>query len=288
MLHHRILAVIDPTQNEQIALQKALYLASILGSEVHIFCCTYLDKGDMDAYQSVKDAKHHALQEAESLIDRALSVQPVSQITITREVYWNEDWYTAICQAASRNGAHLIVKSTFKHSAMQRATHPSSDYTLLREAPCSVLLTKDAAPWKQQRILAAVAPTTDDSQHDLLNNLIVTEAQRLAHATNFDLHLVTSVDEDMHIVTLLNMLTDEDNQASSNVALMSQRFGIPEKHVHILADSARQAIIDTAEQIQADCLVVGTTGRKGITAAIIGNTAEQVLDELDIDILTVS
>ena len=42
-----------------------------------------------------------------------------------------------------------------------------------------------------------------------------------------------------------------------------------------------------AESLDAEMLVIGTIGRTGLSAAIIGNTAEHVIDRLDCDVLAI-
>ena len=46
-------------------------------------------------------------------------------------------------------------------------------------------------------------------------------------------------------------------------------------------------IQEIAEQIEADIVIVGTAARDGIKAAMIGNTAEKILDAIATKILTV-
>ena len=39
--------------------------------------------------------------------------------------------------------------------------------------------------------------------------------------------------------------------------------------------------------LDAELVVIGTVGRVGISAALIGNTAEHVIDELNCDVLAI-
>ena len=43
----------------------------------------------------------------------------------------------------------------------------------------------------------------------------------------------------------------------------------------------------TAEILDAELVVIGCLGRVGISAALIGNTAEQVIDSLNCDVLAI-
>lgn len=286
MAHTRkLMAIIDPTTDEQIALDRAVRLAVDTNGMIHAFCCIYLSEEEMADSPSRKDAKHQELTKLQQWLDELAKPIIDQGISIATEAYWNENWYDSSCHAAARHGASMIIKNSIPHSTLARKLSRTSDYTLLRYAPCPVLLTKSDDDWINGRILAALAIDKQDPEHDLLNNSIVTEAQRLAQATGFDLHLVASHYERADIATVLNILSDEDTSFEDVIA---ERYGVPSGHVHIKEAQAKEAIIDTAKEVGADVLVMGTIARKGIKGALLGNTAEKVLDELDIDILTVS
>jgi universal stress protein E len=46
-----------------------------------------------------------------------------------------------------------------------------------------------------------------------------------------------------------------------------------------------KVIPQVAKDIDAELVIIGTVGRVGISAALIGNTAEHVIDELNCDVL---
>ena len=46
-------------------------------------------------------------------------------------------------------------------------------------------------------------------------------------------------------------------------------------------------IPQVASELDAELVIIGTVGRVGISAALIGNTAEHVIDELNCDVLAV-
>ena len=59
---------------------------------------------------------------------------------------------------------------------------------------------------------------------------------------------------------------------------LRQKFGIDEKFTHVEKGLPEEVIPDLAEHLQAGIVVLGTIGRTGISAAFLGNTAEQVID----------
>lgn len=285
MQQSTLLTVIDPTTDEQAALKRAEQLAVDTGAHIHAFCCAYVE--DMSNFSSRKDAKHQTLIEAKERLYKLTDPLKAENINVSIEAYWNEDWQESVIHACGRSGASMVIKTASPHSNIARQLTKTSDYSLLRNASCPVLLTRNGSPWQNRRILAAVDIDSNNAEHDLLNNAVVTEAQKLAKATGFDLFLVTAMEGKTDFSTIFNLLEDEQDD-ESEAELVAQRFGVNPDRVIIENGSARKVIANTAAEINADVLVIGTVARKGLSAAIVGNTAEKLLDELAIDILAVS
>ncbi len=68
---------------------------------------------------------------------------------------------------------------------------------------------------------------------------------------------------------------------------LRQKFGINENMTHVEKGLPEEVIPDLAEHLQAGIVVLGTVGRTGISAAFLGNTAEQVIDHLRCDLLVI-
>lgn len=279
-----LFVVIDPTTQSQRALKRAEQLAVDTGAQLHLFCCQY--QQDLSKFESRKDAKHDVLNEARDRLEALAQPLRDEALQVNCEVYWNQDWQNSIVRAASRVGADLILKSSEPHSYLQRHLQKTSDFTLLRHATCSVLLVRDEGPWLEQNLLAAITLDTDDAAHDLLNNSIITEAQRLAQATQSTLHCVTAVDPNNDIADVLKLLENED--LHSGEEQISERFGIAPDRVHIQRGHAADVVSRTARDLRIDVLVMGTVARQGVAAMVLGNTAEKIIDKVDMDILVVN
>ena len=286
MQQNAILAVIDPTRDDQIALSKAQQIAAKTGARVHAFCCCYLQAEKMGDYGSKSEAKQATLDNARKKLSALTTPLEQQGIAVSTECYWNERWYESVVQACARSGATLLIKSTRPHTRLKRAVSKTSDYVMLRNAPCPVLLVRSDQPWQQGKVLAAVTLEREDREHELLNSAIVTQAQHLVQLTGAELHLVSATPEIPNLAQVLRLL--EEEAESDNNALVAKRFGVEPEHVHLQHGQAKSVIIDTVKQLQPDVLIMGTTARRGIGGVLLGNTAEKVLDEVEIDTLTVS
>ncbi|NIB39564.1 universal stress protein [Pseudomaricurvus alkylphenolicus] len=285
MVPSMLLVVIDPTTEQQPALKRGEQLAVDCGARLHLFCCDYQE--DISQFASRKDAKHHTLCQSRERLEQLARPLREEGLSVTTEAYWNHNWEQSVIHACARIGADMVIKTSFPHSRLERQLTHTSDYSLLRHAPCATLLIHDQSPWLQQRILAAVTIDTGDVEHDLLNNAIITEAQRLALATRSELHLVAALDATADMADILGLMQDEEEKTDDE-DLLSQRFGVDRDRIHIHQGSAKDVIVDVANNLNIDALVMGTVARKGLQAALLGNTAEKVLDAVDMDVLTVN
>ena len=56
--------------------------------------------------------------------------------------------------------------------------------------------------------------------------------------------------------------------------------------VHLIKGQAEDVILDLAESLEVDLVVIGTVGRAGVPGLLIGNTAEEILNAVDCSVLT--
>jgi universal stress protein E len=68
---------------------------------------------------------------------------------------------------------------------------------------------------------------------------------------------------------------------------LAAQVGIAATEVDLAEGSAARAIIDTAAYRRADLTLVGAAQRRGVAAAVLGNTAELVAGEVPCDVLIV-
>jgi universal stress protein E len=65
----------------------------------------------------------------------------------------------------------------------------------------------------------------------------------------------------------------------------AQAFNIAQENTHIKEGLPEDVIQSVANQLDAELVILGTIGRTGLSAALIGNTAEHVIDRLNCDVL---
>lgn len=76
-----------------------------------------------------------------------------------------------------------------------------------------------------------------------------------------------------------------DNQAALDALARPRK--LDSNNMIIRAGDARDVILQTAEELGADLIVMGTHGRRGISRALLGSVAEMVVRTAPVPVLTV-
>ena len=65
----------------------------------------------------------------------------------------------------------------------------------------------------------------------------------------------------------------------------AKAFNVAKENTHIKEGLPEDVIQSLANKLDAELVILGTVGRTGLSAALIGNTAEHVIDRLNCDVL---
>ena len=265
MALNKIMVVIDPTRDKQPAFERALDSARETGATLHL----YIGVDQESGHTGPDEARENLQPVLDELADRADS----SGIDTATELEWTAEWRKGAVAAAARCSASMVFKNSFDHSGVQRELRQTADWTLLRTAPCPVLLVKDFHDWTHRRVLAAIDPEATDAAHTKLNNQIISFARLFTEAYGSDAHFVTAFHD-------LNHPPEAEE--------IARAVGTPVDHIHLYHGSAADVIRATAADLDVDLIIVGTVGRDGIKGRVVGNTSEKLLDQTHSDLLVIT
>lgn len=263
-----ILVILEPDQPDGPALKRARLIAGATGSELHLLVCD-------------KQHDHTAFLAAQA---EALRVEGY---TVSVRQDWLDSTHQTIIAAQQAEGCGLVVKQHQPDNPLKRALLTPDDWKLLRYCPAPVLLVKTARPWSGGNILAAVDVGNSDEAHQSLHAGIVSHAFDIASLAKGELHVLSA-----HPAPMLSA-ADPTFQLRESIAAryreacqrFQEEYGFSNRQLHIAEGPADLLIPQLAAQLDAVVTVIGTVARSGLSGALIGNTAEVVLDALESDVL---
>lgn len=168
---------------------------------------------------------------------------------------------------------------------------PNLSANLIRRCPANILFIKDVRLFPQS-VLVAVNTFEDSDRQYKTNRSLVDLSYSLANKSRAELHLVSAYSTTSMAVTIdlpeYNP-ADYGSQLKSE-SLMNLRdiptvFSINPKYIHIEQGLASDVIIKQIEELSTSLLVLGSNGRVGLSALFLGNTAENILDRAQCNIL---
>lgn len=263
-----ILVVMDPQRPEGLALKRAKLIAGVTQSHLHLLV------GDkrQDHTTYLAETKANLEQEGYS---------------VSTQQAWHEGLYQTIIATQQSEGCELVIKQHVPENPLKRAILTPEDWKLLRYSPAPVLMVKTDTPWTNGIILAAVDVGNRDNEHRTLHSSIVSHGYDIASLANATLHVISAHPSPMLSAADPTFQLKETIEARyrEQCKAFQAEYDVSDERLHVEEGPADVLIPYTAEKLKAAVTVIGTVARTGLSGALIGNTAEVVLDTLESDVL---
>lgn len=292
-----ILVVIDPTRVDQPALSRAAELASKTGADVNVFLSIYDFSYEMTTMLSSEEReamRRGVVGQRREWVEQLVEPFGRKGLNLTVKVVWHNRPFEATIKEAISGRHDLIVKATQKHDKLKSVIFTPTDWHLLRKSPVPVLLVKEHDWPANGHILAAINAGNEDEAHVSLNHKVANQATHLASLVKANVHFVNSFPGTP--VNIAIEIPEFDPQAYNEavrdhhieeLAKIAEKFGVPEGQCHVAEGLPEDVIPRISKETDAELVIIGTVGRTGLSAALIGNTAEHVIDRLDCDVLAI-
>lgn len=263
-----ILVVMTPSQPENLALKRAKLIAGVTHSRLHLLVC---DKRDEYA-QFLADKKRELKEDG---------------YEVTSQQAWHNSFHETIIHVQQAESCGLVIKQHFPENPLKRALLTPDDWKLLRYCPSPVLIAKTKRPWTEGSILAAVDVGNSSAEHKALHANLISNAHEVAAIAKATLHVFTAHPSPMLSASDPTFQLRETIEARyrEQCELFIKEFELEPGQMHVKEGPADVLIPEMAKELDAVVTVIGTVARTGLSGALIGNTAEVVLDAVETDVL---
>jgi len=298
-IYNNILVVADINHEEQPALARAMQLASrsVSPSHITLFVSIYdfsyemtsmLSSDEREAMRKgvVHQRKLWLKKIAESYVD--------DSVDFDVKVVWYHRPYEAIITEVFAGQYDILIKATRKHDFLESVIFTPTDWHLIRKCPSPVLLVKHEDWNEQSNIIASVHVGSESETHQQLNIKLAKQLINISKRFNATPYLVSA-----YPLTPSNVSIElpEFDAMAYNDALkahyltsmkaLRQEFSIDDEQTIVEEGIPEEVIPRVTKQLEAAMVIIGTTGRTGLSSVFIGNTAEHVIDKIDCDVLAV-
>ena len=294
-----LVAVKDPKAKSFPAVDKAAQLARAFGAELELFHSISMPlyiEALGPSNKSLPELEHTWRQELTRHLEVAAKRAKKFGVEATINVQWDYPVYEAVLRRAKKIKADLIVAGCHDGKHHAAGLLQLSDWELLRLSPVPVLLVKNATPYKNPVVLAAIDPLHTFAKPARLDGEILKTGTAFKSALRGTLHAVHA-----YVPMLVGLPPSEylkpdlaarlDTGAKGLVKTSFERevraASIPPARRHLVGKHQLDAIPETVRKTGSAIVVMGAISRSGLKRFFIGNTAEQLIDRVDCDVLIV-
>jgi universal stress protein E len=292
-----LVAIKDPRARSLPALTKAAQIARACHARLELFH----DLSDavvveaLDTPAAFKAIQREGSRTALAGLTRLAAPLRAAGLTVGTAVEWDYPAHESIIRHALRWRADLIVTASRARHRLP-ALLGYTDWSLLRDSPVPVLLVKSKRGYRRPKILAAIDPLHRYSKPSGLDRNILREAHTLSTALGGALDVVYAYRPQplaprgtalavSRAAGTLETRTRTIAGAALDRELRHSRVSAARRH--LVEAHPVDAILATARGLGAAIVVMGAISRRGLKRFFIGNSAEQLLDELRCDLLVV-
>jgi nucleotide-binding universal stress UspA family protein len=303
------LLIVDEGTDYSAAVKRAVTLAR--NNQSLLTVCAVVDAvpGDMQmAITAVTPAELHdiAVSGKRGWLDEAVGSAAADGVPIETNVLIGKP-FVEIIRKVLGNNHDLIIKCAEATGGLRNILFGSTDMHLMRKCPCPVWIIKPTEYHKYRRILAAVDQDPEEAVKDVLNRQILEMTTSLAISEFSEAHVVHAwnvIGENIFrsrrsglLVTEIDAMMEEEASArkrwledlvgSYGTKVDKSAIDILEPQLHVIKGHAEHVVPEIARELAVDLVVMGTVARTGIDGFFMGNTAENILTQLDCSVLTI-
>lgn len=297
MQPEKLLVVIDPTSKDrQPSLERASLVAKQSGASLELLICDFnsaLEDGFFTDKAAQQRARTALLTERQEWLESMAAPLREDGLTVTCKVRWGKPLYDEILAHVEESKPDILFRNATSHGALHRLLFNNTSWQLIRRCPVPLWLVR-GDEWRGKRVAAALDPVHSADKPAALDHRLIQASLMLGehgmqadfvHSYNplprtlvIESELVLAYDEYLH--------TTEQRHKDAFAELFAQ-YPVKPGQQHLLKGVPEESIPRFVEDNDIDLLVMGAISRGSLENALIGNTAERVLENSDCDLLVI-
>jgi len=295
MTAKKILVVVDPTRDEQPAVDHAARLAEHFSASLELFICDYdpdIAAGQVSTVWIDKPARENLLSILRERLESLAAPLREKGLEVGVDVAWDHPLDEGVVRKVVASKPWLVAKDTHHHSVLKRTILSNTDWHLIRQCPAPLFLVKPTPIADQPKVYAAVDPVHVHDKPAQLDHKIFEFAKTFAEGIGAELHVVhtyalptgVGIPEGASVVEIAEAVEQEHRQAFADFIAAHR---VPTENAHLVEGQAHERLAEIADEQGVDVIVMGAVSRSGLDRIFLGSTAERVLDRLSSDLLII-
>ena len=287
----QLLIIADREGERQIGIERGLRLAAKAGwqADVVAFSHEYLGAAGIEGRANQDAAKRALLERRRAEVEAQVSDLAPRGVDCQVLPVWQKHIHNWIEKQCAKVDYEAVVKTGHRSGAFH---YTSTDWHLIRNCSAPVMIVAQSKWRKTKPIIAAVDLASRSRVKRALNEKIITTAKHYAQLLDCELHVLHAI-QISAVLTELDLVDEHTRglqmreELTPVVEKLERKSGLRAGTVATKRGPADKVITSEAARLKAQLVVMGTVGRKGVRARLLGNSAERVLETLRTDVLTI-
>ena len=279
-----LVAVREPEKASASLLHKSAALGSAFGARIELV-------------HVISEPQREPVADAERRLRRFERSSALAGCRVQSSVLVDRPVHEAIIRRALASGADLVVAGPETRGRARRWFLRNTDWELIRHCPCPLLLAKSGRVREHPVILASLDPFHVHAKPAHLDEELLSAGQSLAERLGGTLHALHAYMPPVATVEgplgqplmwqspeLEQLHTAQVRRAFDRLC---DRAKLPPSRRHLLMGDLASQLRATIARAHVAVVVMGAVSRSAIRQALIGSSAERVLDQIPCDVLIV-
>lgn len=295
-------SLVSPGSIRSLEMDKVVQLTSALQAELELFHCIFdpeITRDERFATRGVEADIQEVVYRRRQQLENGAEGLRAKGLVVHTSVRWDYPVYEGVVRQVLRRNPTLLVAQSSRRGRAARLLLTQTDHRLIENCPCPVLFIKNAHPYSAPTVIAAVDPQQAHGKPAALDERILDTAGMISGALGGTLRLFhagapteRALRMEREVRDLPEAVKDDVRTAYWNevrrpVLALARRHHIAEERVDTLEGEAAELLPRIAKAKSATIMALGAVFRSRIGRALLGHTAERVLDELECDVLIV-
>ena len=289
-----------PSRNE---LRKAATLARAAKARIEVFHAIDAPIPDRSPQRDIVAVAmtryvEDTLPKRQRQLERLKRLSFLQGLRVSCHIGWDYPPHEAIVRRALKIQADLVIAATRPHGMMGRLLLRNTDWELIRQCPCPLLLVKSPRGYEKPVIVAAVDPFHAHAKPANLDALVLGAGAGIARLLGGSLHafhayspLVNLMPTPTAVGIPMGLPPEAQEAHAAQTARVFDKLtktaGIAPACRHLHMGDVPTELNALVKRTGARIAVMGAVSRSGLRRVFIGSTAEHALDRLSCDVLVV-
>ena len=231
------------------------------------------------------DIRKQYVQKLETRLQKVADKLSSHGYNVTSKIHWAYPRYEQIAQEAESHDVDMVIQHVNGSADEDRHILSNDSWQLVRNCKRPLLLVRDRAWPSKPVLMAAVDPMHKHHKPLQLDDKIVRFALAARDELKGELHVVHACSAAAHPFSSPESIVAK-HQAALDTFMAN--YDIDPGFVHLSKEKPVFALVTYKKELHADITVMGVVSKSRLAEAMVGNTAEGVIDYLKTDVMVIS